>query len=183
MLRVVSTGRIARPMQHGRPPGLERIDGFYYTAANVDPRTIDRFYGFTLENPGRGALRQLDPYLEFGRFVSADRRTDYAALLPRVQTPTLMIAGEGDVMSDIPSTLLTFNAIQSPDKALLRFGKRDGHVDDYGHCDLVWSRYAPVEIFPAIIDWLDRRQPGVTAIWPVVPTPQSPRGGGQAPGP
>ena len=45
----------------------------------------------------------------------------------------------------------------------MRFGKRDGHVADYGHCDLVWSRYAPREIFPPLIDWLDRRQPGVAA--------------------
>jgi hypothetical protein len=33
-----------------------------------------------------------------------------------------------------------------------------GHVDDYGHCDLVWSRHAPREIFPPLIDWLDKRQ-------------------------
>jgi pimeloyl-ACP methyl ester carboxylesterase len=170
MLRVVSTGRIARPMRHGRPPGLEMIDGFYYTAPNVDRATIDKFYGYTLENPGRGALKQLDPYLEFGHFVSADRRVDYAKLLPRVTAPVLFIAGEHDIMSSIDSTLLTYNAISSTDKDLLRFGRRDGHVDDYGHCDLVWSRYAPVELFPPVIDWLDRRQPGATSVWPVPQT-------------
>lgn len=174
LLRVVSTGRLARPMKYGRMPGLEKVDQFYYTAANVESRTIDRFYGYALENPGRGALAQLDPYLEFGRMVSADRSVDYTAKLPSITTPTLMIAGEGDVMSDIPSTLLTFNALGSPDKTLQRFGKRDGHVDDYGHCDLVWSRYAPVEIFPSLIEWLDRRQPGATSIWPVLPPAESP---------
>jgi lysosomal acid lipase/cholesteryl ester hydrolase len=175
MLRFVSTGRIARPMRHGRPPGLAHIDGFYYTAANVDNKTIDRFYGFTLENPGRGALKQLDPYLETGHFVSADRRIDYVQLLPKVTTPTLFVAGEGDVMSNIESTMLTYNAVSSRDKDLLRLGRRDGHVDDYGHCDLVWSRYAPVELFPPVINWLDRRQPSATSVWPVPqiqPTPQ-----------
>jgi lysosomal acid lipase/cholesteryl ester hydrolase len=167
MLRVVSTGRIARPMRRGRPPGLEIIDGFYYTAGNVDRQTIDRFYGYTLENPGRGALAQLDPYLEKGRFVSADRRTDYVALLPRVTTPVLFVAGEHDVMSSVESTLMTYDAISSRDKELLRFGRREGHVDDYGHCDLVWSKYAPVELFPPVIDWLDRRQPAQTSVWPV----------------
>ena len=44
---------------------------------------------------------------------------------------------------------------------MMRFGKSNGHVDDYGHCDLVWSRHAPQEIFPPLIDWLDQRQPGV----------------------
>ncbi len=181
MLRFVSTGRIARPMMFRRPPGLEKIDGFYYTAANVDRETVNRFYAFTLENPGRGALKQLDPYLEYGRFYSADRRIDYASRLPEITTPTLMIAGDGDVMSDVPSTLLTFNALSSPDKTLMRFGRLEGHFDDYGHCDLVWSRHAPHEIFPRLIDWLDPRQPamalpdgGPSAPLPIRASPQDP---------
>lgn len=171
LLRVMSTGRIARPLMWYRPSGLAKIDGFYYTAENVDSRTIDRFYGYTLENPGRGALRQMDPYLEFGHFLSSDGKYNYVQNLHRIGAPLLMIAGEADVMSNIASTQLTFDATGSPDKTLLRFGRRNGHADDYGHCDLVWSRYAAVEVFPAIIEWLDRRQPGVTTIWPVRPVP------------
>jgi len=172
MLSVISTGRIARPMMWYRPETLSKIDGFYFTAANVDKKTIDRFYGYTLENPGKGALKQLDPYLEHGHFVSSDKTYDYAQNLPRIGAPLLMIAGEGDVMSDIPSTQLTFDGVSSPDKTLMRFGRRDGHADDYGHCDLVWSRYASVEVFPPVLEWLDRRQPGVTAVFPVRPSPQ-----------
>ncbi len=161
----MSTGRLGRPLMYVRFPGLDRIDQFYYTSENVDKTTIARFYGYTLEDTGRSALKQLDPYLEFGHFLSADRKVDYAARLTSVTTPTLMIAGEGDTMSDIPSTEQTFNAIGSADKVLMRFGKRDGHYADYGHCDLVWSRYAPKEIFPPLIDWLDKRQP--------LPSPQN----------
>ncbi len=171
LLCVISTGRMARPMMFGRLPGLEQVDRFYFTAANVDKSTVDRFYGYTLENPGQGALEQLDTYLEFGRFQSADRKVDYVDNLPEVTTPLLMVAGEGDVMSDIPSTYLTFNAVSSTDKTLYRYGRMHGHVDDYGHCDLVWSRHAPREIFPDVIDWLDARQerPWASAQGPVVP--------------
>jgi lysosomal acid lipase/cholesteryl ester hydrolase len=168
LLRGISTGRLARPMMLGRIPGMSRIDEFYFSRQNVDRRTINRFYGYTLENPGRGALLQLDPYLEFGHLVSADRKTDYAVLLGRITTPILLVAGEGDCMSDIASTQLTLNALASSDKTMQRFGKRDGHFDDYAHCDLVWSRHAPFEVFPAVADWLDRRQPGV------IGSPQSP---------
>ena len=178
LLRVLSTGRIARPMMWMRLPGLERIDQFYFTSANVDRLTVSRFYGYTLENPGRGALRQLDPYLEQGRLLSADRGHDYAAGLGQIQTPTLMVAGERDVMADIPSTYLTFNALGSTDKTLLRYGRRHGHVADYGHCDLVWSRHASAEIFPPLVDWLDHRQPGVVAspqtASPQIASPQRP---------
>jgi pimeloyl-ACP methyl ester carboxylesterase len=163
----LSTGRLGRPMMYGRLPGLEMIDRFYYTASNVDKRTVSRFYGYTLEDPGAGALKQLDPYLWTGHMLSADKSIDYASALDRVTAPTLMIAGEGDIMADVPSSILTFNSLGSADKTLLRFGRLDGHIADYGHCDLVWSRYAPREIFPPIIDWLDRRQPGVR------PSPQA----------
>ena len=77
--------------------------------------------------------------------------------------PTLMVAGEADILSDVPSTELTYNALGSTDKTLLKFGRSHGQVADYGHCDLVWSRHAPREIFPPIIDWLDQHQPGRAA--------------------
>jgi lysosomal acid lipase/cholesteryl ester hydrolase len=165
LLLAMSTSRIARPLMLARPPGLDRIDRFYYSAENVDRATINRFYGFTLEDPGPGALRQLDHYLEHGRLVSADRKVDYAALLGRVQTPILLVAGEGDVLAPMESMEQTYEALGSPDKTLARFGKAEGHRADYGHCDLVWSRHAPKEVFPVIADWLDRRQP-------VRPSPQ-----------
>ena len=56
--------------------------------------------------------------------VSADRKIDYAKLLGRVQTPILLVAAEGDIMSDVPSTELTYQGLGSPDKAIMLFGKR-----------------------------------------------------------
>ncbi|GAC1341076.1 MAG: alpha/beta fold hydrolase [Isosphaeraceae bacterium] len=160
LLRVISTARIARPMMIARPPGLERIDKFYYSVDNVDKRTVSRFYGYTLENPGRGALKQLERYVRDGHLVSADGAIDYAMHLDRVKTPTVVIAGEGDILADMPSSVWTFERLASTDKTLLRFGKREGDAADYGHCDLVWSRHAPQELFPPVVEWLDRRQPG-----------------------
>jgi len=169
LLSALSTGRAARPLSVARPSILAHVDKFYYTAANVDRATIDRFYGFTLEDPGPGALKQLDAYLEHGHLVSADRKVDYFENLDLVTTPILMVAGEGDVLADIDSTQRTFDRIASADKTLARYGRRDGHRADYGHCDLVWSRHAPKEIFPDVIDWLDARQPTRA-------TPQGPTG-------
>jgi pimeloyl-ACP methyl ester carboxylesterase len=166
LARVVSPGRLGRPLMIARFPGLDKIDQFYYTSANVDRTTVSRFYGYTLEDTGPGALKQLDPYLEYGHFLSADRKVDYAARLGDVTLPVLMVAGDADIISDVPSTALTLRSIGSPDKTLMRFGKAEGHFADYGHCDLVWSRYAPREVFPPLVAWLDARQPA--------PSPQSP---------
>src|SRR5262249_18420622 len=156
---IASPGRLGRPLTYFRMPGMDAIDRFYYSNENVDQRTISRFYGYTLEDPGPGASRPLDSYLQHGHMLSADGTIDYAARLGEIETPTLLIAGEADIISDIPSTELTFVALGSPDKTLKKFGKAHGHVADYGHCDLVWSRHAPREIFPRLIDWLDRHQP------------------------
>ena len=38
------------------------------------------------------------------------------------------------------------------------FGKSTGYALNYGHCDLVWAKSAPQEIFPEIVKWLDQRQ-------------------------
>jgi lysosomal acid lipase/cholesteryl ester hydrolase len=160
---IASPGRLGRPLAFVRIPGMDMIDSFYYSNDNVDRQTVSRFYGYALEDTGPGALRQLAPYLEFGHMVSADGSVDYSAKLGSVTTPTLLVAGDGDIMSDVPSTELTLAGLGSRDKMMMRFGKASGHVDDYGHCDLVWSRHASREIFPPLIDWLDQRQPGVGA--------------------
>ena len=166
LLRVVSTARMARPMVIARPPGLDQIDRLYYSAENVDRRTVSRFYGYTLENPGKGALAQLEPYLAYGRLTSADGQVDYASKLGDVVEPTLFVVGDGDVMAGRDSCEYTYHALGSRDKTLLRFGKSEGHAADYGHCDLVWSRHAPKEVFPAVIEWLDRHQPTPSAQGP-----------------
>jgi pimeloyl-ACP methyl ester carboxylesterase len=155
-----SPGRMGRPLTYFRFPGMSAIDSFYYSEDNVDERTVSRFYGYTLEDPGPGAFRQLDRYLKSGHMYSASGQLDYSSMLDRVRTPILMVAGEADIISDVPSTEMTLRALGSPDKTLMTFGTKHGQVADYGHCDLVWSRHAPREIFPAVIDWLDQHQPG-----------------------
>ena len=183
-----SAGRMGRPLTYVRMPGMDLIDRFYYTAENVEPGTVARFYGYTLEDPGPSALRQFAPYLRRGHLLSADDRIDYADHLPEVLTPTLMVAGESDLISDVPSTRLTFDRLGSPDKTLLIFGEGQGSLGRYGHCDLVWSKHAPVDIFPAIIKWLGARQPTPSAqalASPQAPSPSpralaSPQGGSTA---
>jgi hypothetical protein len=175
MLKGLSTGRIARPMSIFRPPGLDRVDRFYYSADNVDEETVDRFYGFTLEDPGPGALEQLDDYLEGGHLRSSDAKIDYFARLAEVRVPTLMVAGDGDILADLPSNWSTYQALGSTDKTFARFGRSRGHAADYGHCDLVWSRHAPREVFPEIIRWLDAHQgPRASAQGPAPSAQQAP---------
>ena len=56
-----SPGRLGRPLAFFRLPGMGMIDRFYYSPENVDRETISRFYGYTLEDTGPGALRSSIP--------------------------------------------------------------------------------------------------------------------------
>ena len=136
------------------------IDSFYYSDDNVDERTVSRFYGYTLEDPGAGAFRQLDPYLQYGHMLSADGTVDYAAHAGEGHGADPDGRRRGGHHLRRPLDRADLRRARQPDKTLLRFGRPHGQVADYGHCDLVWSRHAPREIFPPIIDWLDQHQPG-----------------------
>ena len=74
-------------------------------------------------------------------------------------------------MSDVPSTELTFDGARQPRQDADAVRQGEGHVADYGHCDLVWSRYAPREIFPPLIDWLDAASRGPPAPEPAAACP------------
>ena len=161
LLRGISTGRIARPMMVGRL-AWSRAGS---TSSTTRPPTstgapISRFYGYTLENPGRGALKQLDsPTSEYGRLLSADGRIDYAARLGEITDATLFVAGEAGQHLRRPLDIrTTFRAMGSPTRPSCASAVATATAD-YGHCDLVWSRNAPDEVFPAVADWLDGRQP------------------------
>ncbi len=154
-------------------PGMAHIDRFYYSNENVDRSTISRFYGYTLEDTGAGALRQLDPYLEFGHMLSADRRIDYSARLGEVTTPTLMIAGDGDIMSDVRSTELTFDGTRKPRQdalALRQVQRPRRRLRSLRPC---LEPPCAREIFPPLIDWLDQRQPGTGPSPPGLASPQT----------
>ena len=100
-LRQPGTARPTSP--YLRLPGMGAIDSFYYSDDNVDERTVSRFYGYTLEVRGRGPSANWTSISGPATF-SADGQTDYSAMLDRVTVPTLMVAGEGDIISDVPST-------------------------------------------------------------------------------
>ena len=171
---VVSTGRLGRPLMYFRLPGPGPDRPVLLHRRERRPAGPSR--GSTATRWRTPAPARCGSSTRTWSTATCSRptaRIDYSARLGEVTTPTLLIAGEADCISDVPSTELTFDALGSPDKTLMRFGKRHGHVADYGHCDLVWSRYAPAEIFPAVIDWLD--QPPAEA--GAAPRPPMPRRG------
>ena len=72
-----ATAATALSLPKANEPSVWESDPGLLLPLNSDPITIGRFYGYTLENPGKGALRQLDSYLATGHMLSADKSIDY----------------------------------------------------------------------------------------------------------
>ena len=71
-------------------------------------RTVSRFYGYTLEDTGRAARGSSTPTWSTATSSRPTARSTTPPGSARSPSPTLMIAGDGDIMSDVPSTELTF---------------------------------------------------------------------------
>lgn len=87
----------------------------------------------------------------------ADGR-DILAKLGNVDVPVLMVAGTRDKLCPVDHLRFAFerwgcNKPHTP-KRLLLVGKAHGHVDDYGHTDLMIGRNAAQEVFAPVVQFL-----------------------------
>ena len=126
--------------------------------ANVDRRVVGAALPCALSNVPRAKLRQLSEWSLTGRFASVDGRVDYRAALARVTTPLLVIAGAADRLATPDTVQRALEHLPARTVTYLEAGRAQGCSVDYGHVDLVLGRAAPIEIFPAIADWLGRQQ-------------------------
>ncbi len=88
--------------------------------------------------------------------MSVDQSVDYTAGLTKVTTPAYLICGTVDNMATVGSVRYTYRQIQSEDKQFRLFGRVNSHKNDYGHNDLVIGVHAQTEVYPTILDWLDK---------------------------
>ncbi|MCZ7582929.1 MAG: lysophospholipase [Deltaproteobacteria bacterium] len=123
---------------------------------NADIATIKTVAANVLADVPVKLLRQ------FGRWVREGRRTsddgyDYQAALGDIRVPFLLLAGAGDVLAAPRSVEYAFERIASPDKTYHLFSTETGGLASYGHGDIMFGRHAPDEVFPRVVDWLDKR--------------------------
>lgn len=107
--------------------------------------------------------------LQLSRWVANDALTstegvDWRTPALLVDEPTLVIGGSVDGLAPLHVTQRFFEALSVTDKELLLVGKDHGTAVDYGHGDLVLGRNASVDVYPAIVEFLQRHaRPSVAA--------------------
>ena len=124
--------------------------------ANVHPRVQRRAMASVFAPMWRSVLSQLADWEHHGTFRSR-AHVDWRAGLTRLEAPTLLIAGTGDLLADAQTMGEALPAFGAADKALLIFGRAHGHSQDYGHGDLLIGVSAAREVYPPLVQWLVAR--------------------------
>ena len=93
--------------------------------------------------------------------MTSETKPSEAALLDRVRSPLLVVAGSQDLLTPLDDVRVAFDRAGAKVKELLVCGREQGFSADYGHVDLVFGKKAPDEIFPRILDWFARHDDGL----------------------
>jgi pimeloyl-ACP methyl ester carboxylesterase len=123
---------------------------------NVSGRTQRRAMASVFSPMWRSVLAQFHDWESHDAFRST-AGVDWRAGLSGVTAPTLLIAGSADLLADSEGMARALALVGAQDKSLLLFGKAHGHLEDYGHGDLLIGNTAAAEVFPALVQWLAQR--------------------------
>ena len=89
-------------------------------------------------------------------FVGEDGK-DYTNEMPMIDFPILSINGAGDTIIAPRAGCESFlNDFKNPRNCFLFCSKEDGFKEDYTHSRIIYSRNAHAEIYPKVLDWINR---------------------------
>lgn len=153
LLPVVPSPLAAR-MQGALPGHVTPIDDLLFNDLSEDARAL--MYERVVSPLVGGELRQFGQALHTGSFTGAEGIVDYGALLGRIETPTLVIAGRADRIAPPDRVKPYYDGVGAREKRFVVAGRAFGFAADYGHLDLPLGDHAAQEIFPLISAWVDR---------------------------
>lgn len=125
---------------------------------NVDFRIIRRAQFNAVTPLSTTLLRQFKDWLENDEFRTFDRRLSYRNNLDKIEKPVLVVAGRKDKMALIEDVKYAYEKISSKDKRYLELSRENGFSADYGHIDMVFGKRAPEEVFPVLLNWVERHR-------------------------
>jgi len=138
--------------------GQSERDPFLLLVANpenVPATTWKRLVANGLADAESEVVLQVANLLEFGRFASADGKTDFRADMARIRVPILVVAGKLDRLGSPLAARDGYRALGGP-KAWRLYGVETGTRADYGHMDLLIGQHAEREVWPDLLDFLRR---------------------------
>jgi pimeloyl-ACP methyl ester carboxylesterase len=127
---------------------------FYYWPPNMDPEAARSFHRRGSHALSTAVLIQLASAFDPGGLRSSDGRRAFLNLISACEVPVLAVAGEQDRQCPPEAARATVEAMPRGRARLVTLGRSFGHVDHYGHYDLLAGRRAASEVHPLLTDWL-----------------------------
>ncbi|TGK20915.1 alpha/beta hydrolase [Leptospira fluminis] len=135
----------------------KNFEELFWHADNIDPKIVSGVLTSSIASVTKREARQMDKVIETGSFRSEDGKTNYADGLANIKIPALLIGGRRDKLGFMYSLRYVYDTIGSSDKTMFVASKGKGLSDDYGHTDLLIGKKADEEVFPVLLQWLNKR--------------------------
>lgn len=152
-LPIVAPTALALPLNGIIPD--DPVQLLIYNPENVTEQTLKRVATMGMADVSAALAVQLSELIGTGRFLSSDHQIDYRKDMARVSIPVLVVAGKLDRLGVTPAVKAAYRALGGPKEWLL-IGEETGARADYGHIDFLFGERASAEVWPRLLDFLDR---------------------------
>lgn len=142
--------RVVAPF--GLPPWP--VGPYLANAENMEPEVIRQAIANVSADILGGVARQFSRWISTGTLDGEDG-FDYRKGLGAVTTPMLLMAGVKDLLAPPATVNVVKGWLGGPVETVL-LSKAQGFSADYGHGDLTLGRRAPDEVFPRVVEFLER---------------------------
>lgn len=135
----------------------KNFEEIFWHEDNIDPKIRSGIFTSSIATVSRREVRQMEKVFETGAFRSEDGKLNYAEGIGNIKIPVLLVGGRRDKLGFTYSLRYVYDNLGTTDKTLFIASKAKGHSQDYGHTDLINGKKADEEIFPTILQWLNKR--------------------------
>jgi pimeloyl-ACP methyl ester carboxylesterase len=142
--------RIAAPLVGYWHPPVARL---IVNPDNMAPRLMRIGLARAMANMSRRAIMDFAGWIKTNELRSGGRV--FFADLSRITVPWLAIGGDRDHLVPAENVKAGIDKIGSADKRFFLAGKASGHVEHYGHIDLLLGRHCQEEIYRPIAEFLE----------------------------
>jgi fermentation-respiration switch protein FrsA (DUF1100 family) len=125
---------------------------------NIDAALMRALMLTAIDDLPASLLREFARWYETKAMSDRYAMFDFTEHLERVRAPLLVIAGAKDELTPVRDLEYVYQHAGTRDKELRVIGKEQGYAHDYSHADLVLGKHAPEDVYPVILDWLERHR-------------------------
>lgn len=125
---------------------------------NLDTDVMRTLMFTAIDDLPASLLREFARWYETKAMSDRYAMFDFTEHLEHIRAPLLVIAGEKDELTPARDLEYVYEHVGSRDKELRVVGKQHGTAHDYSHADLVLGKHAPDDVYPLILEWLERHR-------------------------